>query len=315
MDPAARLLRVLSLLQDRREQSATELADTLGVTTRTVRRDVTRLRDLGYPVDITPGRSGYTLGTHGRLPPLLLDDDEAFAIAHGLRLVATAPVEGVEEMALAALRKIDALLPTRIRERVRAVDVATVHVESTSAPPVSVDALVALATTCRECERVRFAYVDFDEVVSERRVDPHRLVHVVGRWYLVAFDCDRDDWRTFRVDRIADVERTGQTFAPRDMPDAARRVIEGILYTSHPFTAEVLVDVEPADARRRYATFAVVEPADDGRSILRIGSYSMDQIARYVASMSCEWRVVRPPELVDAIVAHANRMRRFARGR
>lgn len=307
------MLRLLSLLQDHRERSALELAETLGVTTRTVRRDVTRLRDLGYPVDITPGRSGYMLGIGGQLPPLLLDDDEAFAVAHGLRLVATAPVEGVEDAALAALRKLDGMLPPQVRERVRALDIATVHVDASTGPPVSIDSLIALATACRESERTRFSYQDHGGTETARRVDPHRLVHVAGRWYLVADDCDRHDWRTFRVDRISNLERTGHTFVAGDLPDAARRVIEGILYTSHPHTAEVLVDVEPSDARRRYSSFAVIVPTGDGRSVLRIGSYSVDQIARHVASMSCEWKVLRPPELVDALVRHANRVRRFSR--
>src|SRR2546423_818735 len=175
------MLRVLSLLQDRRERSASDLAATLGVTTRTVRRDVSRLRDLGYPVDIAPGRSGYMLGTGGRLAPLLLDDDEAFAIAQGLRLVAGAPVEGVEAAALAALRKLDGLLPPRVRERVRALDVATVHVDASTGHPVSVDTLVALATACRERERVRFGYLDFEQTETARRVDAYRLVPRAGR--------------------------------------------------------------------------------------------------------------------------------------
>ena len=313
MDPSARLLRLLSLLENRRTVSAAEVAERLGVTTRTVRRDVTRLRELGYPVDVDPGRSGYSLGAGGRLPPLLLDDEEAFAIAHGLRLAAAAPVGGVEDAALAALRKLDQVLPAHVRERVGAVDAATVHVDAAITPVVSVDGLILLASACREQERVTFTYADFRGAVSDRRVEPVRLVHVDQRWYLVARDCDRDDWRTFRVDRITNASRTGHTFEVGAVPDAAQRVIEGIALSGRPHAARVLVDVEPDDARRRYSRFAVIEPTDDGRSILRMGADSLDQIARSIASMSCTWRILEPPELVGEIRAHARRLVRMAR--
>ena len=313
MDPSARLLRLLSALQGRPAVAAAELADRLGVTTRTVRRDVARLRSLGYPVDIDPGRSGYRLGAGGRLPPLLLDDEEAFAIAHGLRLAAAAPVEGVEDAALAALRKLDQLLPGHVRERVRAVDAATVHLDATITPLVSVDVLLLLASACGEREQVTFAYVDARGVVSRRRAEPVRLVHVDQRWYLVGRDRDREDWRTFRVDRISDAARTGHRFEVADVPDAAQRVIEGITVAGRQHVARVLVDVEPDDARRRYSRFAVVEPADDGHSILRMGADSLAQIARSIASMSCTWRILDPPELKAEIRAHARRLARLAR--
>jgi predicted DNA-binding transcriptional regulator YafY len=313
VDPAGRLLRLLSLLQDRPERSAADLAEHLHVTTRTVRRDVTRLRQLGYPVATTPGHLGYTLGSDGKLPPLLLEDEEAFAIAHGLRLCAAAPVGGVEDAALSALRKLDQVLPPRVRERVRAIDAATIHADASAPPTVSVDNLLLLASACRNQERVTFTYVDFHGAVSDRRAEPVKLVYVDHRWYLVANDVDRRDWRTFRVDRLTSASRTGHTFEHVDVPDAMRRVIDGIRATGRPFSARVLVDVEPCDAKRRYSTFADIEKVDDGRSILHMNADSLAQIARSIASMSCSWKILEPAELQAEVATHAARIRRLAR--
>ncbi len=313
MDPEARLLRLLSLLQTRPEWSASDLAERLGVTTRTLRRYVTRLRQLGYPVNVDPGRSGYMLGAGGPLPPLLLDDEEAFAVAHGLRLAAAAPVQGVESAALAALRKLDQMLPSQVKKRAAAIDAAPWSSDLASAPPVSVDSLILLAAASVANERVTFTYADFHDQITDRRVEPVRVVYVGQRWYLVGRDPDRDDWRTFRVDRMTDVTRTGHMFEPLDLSDPTRHVVEGIARTSRPVIARILVDVEPDDARRRYSRFATIQPHRDGRSLLVIHAESLAEIARSIISMSCTWQILEPGELRAAVIAHANSVRRMAR--
>lgn len=314
MDPAGRLLRLLSTVQDRPGQTANQLAHTLHVTARTVRRDIERLRSLGYQVDAEAGRSGYSLGVGNRLPPLLLDDDEAFAIAHGLRLAASAPVAGVDQAALGALGKLDQLLPERIRQRVRAVDVATIHTDGPTNHDTSIDTLILLAVACREHQTVRLNYEDFNGHRSDRRVEPLRLVFASRRWYLVGWDLDRRDWRTYRADRIERPTLTGHTFHHDNPPDAARRVLEGIAYLGRPVTARVLVDVDADDARRRYGQLAGIEPAPHGRSVLLLGGDDLNQIARHIASMSCTWTVLDPPELRDEVIRHSQHLARLAAG-
>jgi predicted DNA-binding transcriptional regulator YafY len=228
MDPAARLLRLLSLLQAQPKWAAAELASRLGVGERTIRRDVTRLRALGYPVTTSPGLTGYELGAGGRLPPLLLDDDEAVAIALGLRLATTAAITGVEASAVAALAKIDQVLPSHVRERIHALETATIHLQRSQAETVDAETLIILTTGSRRRERVTFTYSDHAGTTSRRRTEPFRVVHTGRRWYLVARDVDRDDWRTFRVDRVTEPELTGHQFELKDPPDAAARVLEGL---------------------------------------------------------------------------------------
>jgi predicted DNA-binding transcriptional regulator YafY len=314
MDTAGRLLRLLSLLQERPDQSAAQLASALGVTTRTVRRDIARLRAFGYPVDASLGRPGYSLGIGSHLPPLLLDDDEVFAIVHGLRLVATAPVSGVDQAALAALAKLDQLLPGRIRERVQAIDFASFRTDGPAEQHVAIDTLIALTTACRERESVHFGYLDHDDARTERRVDPLRLVYVTERWYLFGWDLDRRDWRTFRADRIDHAVTTGHTFHHPDAPDAVQRVLEGIASVGRAVSARVWVNVEPDDARHRYGRFADIEPSGDGNSVLRLASNSLAQIARHMASMSCTWTILEPPELRDEMLRHSRRLAALAGG-
>ena len=202
MDTPSRLLRLLGLLSSRSWWGASELAAETGVTERTVRRDVTRLRDLGYPVEATTGRhGGYTLGRGGHLPPLVLDDDEAVAVALGLR-AAAGGATGAESAALSALAKLDQVLPARLRERVAAVAAVTVGLRGPGVPEVDLDQLVTAGLACRRPERLRFTYRAADDVETERHVEPYRLVYTDQFWYLVAFDPARQDWRTFRVDRM-----------------------------------------------------------------------------------------------------------------
>lgn len=250
-DPTARTLQLLSLLQIHRFWPGTELADRLGVSARTLRRDVERLRDLGYDVDATPGvAGGYRLAAGATLPPLLLDDEEAVAIAVGLRSAAGASIEGIEETSVRAMAKLEQVLPDRLRRRVAALDEQVVSLRWTDdGPRVDPEDLALLSLTCRDHEQAQFDYVARDAEPTRRLVEPHRLVSAGRRWYLVAFDLRRDGWRTFRLDRMADVRRAGPRFTPREIPggDAAAYVRRSM--EARPLAHEVEVLVTGAEDR------------------------------------------------------------------
>lgn len=233
-DPTGRALQLLSLLQTHRLWRGGELAERLEVTERTLRRDVDRLRELGYPVDATPGKyGGYRLAAGAHLPPLILDDDEAVAVAVGLRYAAGAAIGGMEESSLRALLKIEQLLPHRLRRRVSALNSSVTSVRwGMDVELVDSDALGVLAAACRDLEHVRFHYRRRDGVDNRRHVEPHQLVTVGRRWYLVAWDTGRGDWRTFRVDRLRDPRLTATRFVAREIPggDAAGFVEASIGY-------------------------------------------------------------------------------------
>ncbi len=229
-ETSGRLLKLLSLLQTRRDWPGNELADRLGVSGRTIRRDVERLRDLGYPVDATTGPAGgYSLHAGTAMPPLLLDDDEAVAIAVGLRTAAGASVTGIEETAIRALVKLEQVLPSHLRRRVNAIGSVLATLPA-SGPMVDPQALTTIASACRDRERLRFAYRSREDQESRRRVEPHSLVNLGRRWYLVAWDCDREDWRTFRMDRLERPAPAGGRFEPRTLPaeDPAAFVAAGL---------------------------------------------------------------------------------------
>src|SRR3954467_2083794 len=213
---SSRLLTLLSLLQGRRDWPGSELADRLEVSARTIRRDVERLRSLGYPVESMTGPAGgYQLRAGAAMPPLLLDDDEAIAIAVALRTAAGSSVAGVEETAVRALVKLEQVLPAHLRRRVQALGRATQTLQVYGGPTVDPQCLTVLAAAVRDHERVRFAYTARDRAGSRREAEPQSLVNAGRRWYLVAWDCGRQDWRTFRVDRIARAETTGARFSER----------------------------------------------------------------------------------------------------
>src|SRR5690606_1153729 len=237
LSTSARLLRLASLLQSRRHWRGSELADELEVDTRTVRRDVDRLRELGYPVEASAGvGGGYALGRGADLPPLVLDDDEAVALAIALR-VASASVGGIESTALRLLDKLDQLMPTRLRRRSSALHAVTLSLRS-GAPLVDAGLLSTLATACRDCRSLAFAYRNYAGKPSKREVQPLRLAHYGRRWYLIAWDTARADWRSFRVDRIDDAPRVGAGFEPRAVPaDVAARLERGIAYA--PFACRI----------------------------------------------------------------------------
>jgi predicted DNA-binding transcriptional regulator YafY len=316
VEAAARLLRLLGLLQSRSRWGGRELADRIGVTARTLRRDVTRLRDLGYPVDAEPGvAGGYRLGVGGRLPPLLLEDDEAIAIAVGLRLATTGAVLGVEDAAVTALAKLDGVLPRRLAERVTAVQTATVHLPGREPPRIDVDVLVTLANGCRHTEGVRFRYLDNHGRTSERSVEPLRLVHTGRHWYLVARDRDRDAWRTFRVDRVADPALTGRRYTFEDPPDPAAFVSEGTTVAAYPIQARILVRARAADVRRVCPpSMAVVEEVTGDTALLRVAAVTLASLVSYVCGLPFDLEVREPPELRDRVRAVGLRLaRRHAR--
>ena len=240
-ETTSRVLQLLGLLQSRRVWTGEELAERLGVTTRSVRRDVERLRDLGYPVHASKGHGGgYQLGAGAALPPLLLDPDEAVAMAVCLRLAAGGSVAGVGESALRALSKLDQVMPSRLRSQVSAVHDATVTLTwNSSDSPVEPDVLMTLARACRDREHISAGYVDRAGNVTQRRLEPYQLVTTGKRWYLLAFDRDRQDWRSLRLDRMRDVRAHGSTFVARNAPDAAAYVRRSISASPYRHVARV----------------------------------------------------------------------------
>jgi predicted DNA-binding transcriptional regulator YafY len=302
-ETTSRVLQLLGLLQSRRVWTGEELAERLDVTTRSVRRDVERLRDLGYPVHASKGHGGgYQLGAGAALPPLLLDPDEAVAMAVCLRLAAGGSVAGVGESALRALSKLDQVMPNRLRSQVAAVHDATVTLTSgQSDTPVQPDVLMTLARACRDHEHVSAGYVDRAGKPTQRRLEPYQLVTTGRRWYLVTYDRDRQDWRSLRLDRMTDVLALGSTFAPRDAPDAASYVRRSISTSPYRYTARVRYQA-PVEAIERIFPAASVDVEPDGPDacIVTTGADDPERMVLYLALPNCEFEVLEPPEVIEA---------------
>ena len=312
--PAARLLELLSLLQSRPHWSGIELADHLGVTERTVRRDITRLRDLGYPVAGATGvAGGYQLGPGAALPPLLLTDDEAVAVAVGLRAAATGGLAGYEQAAVAALAKLEQVLPARLRDQVLALHAVTVLVPPGPEPATDPELLLTLAQGCRRPERVRFSYRDGAGAVTERRVEPYGLVNVNRLWYLVADDLDRGDWRTFRVDRMSEATLTGHRFARTSEPDTAAMVLDGIAHAPYAWQAEVRLDAPIDEARLVIPPVIGNLEAAEGGTVLRLGASDLEWMARYIAGLPFAATVIEPAELRAALRSLGRHLQRVHR--
>jgi predicted DNA-binding transcriptional regulator YafY len=312
METTGRLLRLLSFLQARPNWSGEDLAGRLEVTERTLRRDITRLRDLGYPVEATPGRyGGYRMVPGGAIPPLLLEDDEAVAVMWGLRAATSGALPGFEDQALVALAKIEQVLPARLRERIKTLADATVRVGSSFSPDSRLDVptLVTIARASRAPERLRFSYRDASGNESERHVEPHQLVHAGRRWYLFAWDRDREDWRSFRVDRVTAAKATGMRFQPRNAPDAAGFVAEGMAVGVYRLQARVLLRLPHSAARRVVSPMVgVLEPAGEETTLMRIGADDAAWIAGYLAGLPCRFTVLEPEELRRAVADLATRL-------
>ncbi|GGQ19709.1 DNA-binding transcriptional regulator [Streptosporangium pseudovulgare] len=302
-DPAGRLLRLLSLLQSRTDWPGPELADRLGVSTRTIRSDIERLRDLGYPVSAVSGTAGgYRLGPGARLPPLLLDDEEAVAVAIGLRTAAAQAVDGIEETSLRALAKLELVLPARLRPRVAALAASTVPMPGNH-PAVDVGVLATLAAACRDRRRVRFDYRDHDGNATVRDAEPYRLVPTGRRWYLVAWDVDRDDWRTFRIDRLTPRTPLGPVFPGRWLPpeDAIDVVTRGVASTLGPCRTVATVHAPASAVSERVPPVARVEHLDDERCLLHIGAATPLTLAVYLAALGLPFTVDGPAALLEAL--------------
>lgn len=314
LETSARLLRLLGLLQVRPEWAGAELADRLGVTVRTLRRDIQRLRDLDYPVHSVPGvAGGYRLGPGRALPPLLLDDDEAIAVVVSLRSAAGHTVAGLSEASVSALAKLDQVLPARLRERTAALQHAMVALTGPG-PVVDAGRLTELAAASRRHQRLRICYVNRSGSDSVRTVEPHRLVSTGYRWYLMAFDPKRAGWRTFRVDRITDVTAAGGRFVPRDPPDPAAFVAAAITSAPYRYQARVVIHA-PAHviAQEVSRTTGVISDAGTDRCLLTIGSDSLAALTFHLAALGADFTVLEPPELTEFIGATAARLGRVAR--
>ncbi|MFG1876415.1 helix-turn-helix transcriptional regulator [Sphaerisporangium sp. NPDC049003] len=303
LETSARLLRLLSLLQTPRDWTGSELSERLGVSTRTVRNDVERLRGLGYPVNATRGSvGGYRLGAGSALPPLLLDDEEAVAVTVGLRTVASGAIAGIEETSLRALAKLEQVLPSRLRRRVNALQAYTVRVPADrTGPTVDPSVLTLLTAACRDHERLRFDYRDHGGTATLRVVEPCRVVNWGRRWYLVAWDTGRDDWRSFRVDRMEPRTPTGPRFAPREPPggDVAAYVSRRVSAAAWRHRARVLVRA-PAEvvAARINPAVGTVEAVDEDTCVLDTGADTVETLAVHLGMLGCDFTVTDPPELV-----------------
>ncbi|MFF2274543.1 helix-turn-helix transcriptional regulator [Agromyces sp. NPDC058126] len=308
---ATRVLQVLALLRQRRDWSATELADRLEVSTRTIRSDIGRLRELGYVIDATSGRAGgYRLDRATDLPPLMLDDDEGIAVAIALHQVTTNAVTGIEASAARALAKLEHVLPHQLAEQVNAMAAATAPQSRDTGPSVEAPALAAIARAVQRTEWLRFEYTPFQGEASVRRVEPYRLVSWGRRWYLVAFDLERDDWRSFRVDRMSLRPPTRRRFTPRGLPadDVAGYVLRGVASAGWRFRARVVVHA-PASvvAEKIDPSVGLVEAIDDERCVLVTGADHPMTVAVYLALLDEDFTVDGPAELTEAIHSLARR--------
>ena len=318
-ETSGRLLKLLSLLQTPREWPGPELARRLAVSTRTVRNDVERLRALGYPVEATRGAvGGYRLAAGTAMPPLLLDDDEAVAVAVSLRTAAGGAVDGIEETSLRALTKLQQVLPSRLAHRVDAVQSYTVRAGGAPRGPRIDSALLAvLAAAARDREVVRFAYADYAGAATERRVEPYRLVNWGRRWYLAAYDVERADWRRFRVDRMQDVRSVKHRFALRPLPeeDVANWVSQGTRAVQQRYRATVVVEATAAEVAARMGGWhsGSIEVLGEQRCRVEIGGRSAETLAKWLVFLDADFEVVDAPELADAVRTLSARFARAAR--
>jgi predicted DNA-binding transcriptional regulator YafY len=306
-----RVLRLLALLQARPVWTGTELSERLGVTPRSVRRDVERLRELGYPVRATQGvGGGYQLGAGRALPPLLLDDEEAIAVAVSLRLAAGGTVAGASEAAVRTLAKLDQVLPVRLRSEVRAIQDA-IDTLDTGQAVVDGDVLLTLARASRDGVRVSFAYEAHDGAASERTVEPYRLVVMGRRWYLMAYDPDREDWRTFRLDRMQRVTAGTWRFKRREHPDPVAYVQRAVVSSPYRYTARIRVHADAATVASKVSPRAAsVEEVDAQTCVLVAGGDSLYGLAFHLAWLGHEFEVLEPAELTEAMLELGGRMLR-----
>ncbi|MBK1783040.1 helix-turn-helix transcriptional regulator [Prauserella cavernicola] len=312
---SGRMLRLLSLLQTHRYWPGSDLAERLEVSERTLRRDIDRLRELGYPVDASRGvAGGYQLRSGAAMPPLLVDDEEAVAIAVGLRTAAGGAIDGIEEVSVRALSKVIQVMPPRLRRRVDALQAFTVPATFAGGPTVDATALTVLAQGCRDDERIRFGYTARDGEQSTRLVEPHRLVSLGRRWYLVAWDAEKHGWRTFRVDRLTEPRATGARFRQRELPggDAAEFVRQRLSVAPAQYEVVLTVHAPAEVVERVVGQWATVDVRDDGSSTMTMRVDSFEWPVLVLASVGAEFDVVGPPELRDYLRETGERLLRGA---
>jgi len=312
---STRTLRLLSLLQARRYWPGGELAERLGVSPRTLRRDIDRLRELGYPVEAQRGvEGGYRLAAGAALPPLVVDEEEAVALAVGLQAAAQGAVEGIAETSARALAKVVQVMPGRLRRRVEALGTMTVPASWPGVAAANVDpaVLTTVALACRDSERLRFSYTAADGQRTARHTEPHRLALLGRRWYLVGYDLARQDWRSFRLDRLISPYATGARFRPRELPaaDAAAfvRASIGSIRTVH--EVEVVVAAPASAVREKIGRWAAVEGVDAQQCRVRMTADSLDWPTMALGAVGADFQVVSPPELLDHIRDWGNRFSR-----
>ena len=315
-DPTGRVLQLLSLLQRHRRWTSSELGDELGVTPRTVRRDIERLRRLGYPVEAAPGvDGGYRLAAGAHLPPLMFDDEEAVAIAVGLWTATSTPLAGIGDTSLRALAKLETLLPDRLRRRLDAIASSASTYRWADEPSderVDIDTLVDVTAACRDGEELRFRYVDRSGEPSDRLVEPHRLVAVEERWYLLSWDLRRNDWRTFRADRMIDVRLAGRRFRPRPIPggDPASFVASNLARARTPSEVTITVEASRDDVERAAPWLAEdLDAIDEHRTAVTIRATRPEYAAVTIARLAGSFAVTLPDDADERL---ADRLRAIA---
>ena len=313
LDASARLLRLLSLLQGRATWSGADLAQRLDVTPRTLRRDVDRLRALGYPVESETGvAGGYRLGEGASLPPLHFDEEEATAVFVGLHTAAGTDVNAADTAAIRALSKLERVLPTRLKRRLATLRTSVLRLAD-HAPAISLADVSTLAVACSERLVTRFVYAGHGGSPSRRQVEPHRIVHVGQRWYLVAWDVPKQEWRTFRIDRMRKPEVAAEHFKARSPPDEdlERYVIRSLSQSPYRYRARVLLHSPAAALRARVTAYeGTLEPVSEDRCILRTGARSLEALALFVAMLGVEFEVIEPDDLVGAAKTLGQRLGR-----
>ncbi len=307
-------MRLLSLLQTHKYWPGVELAERLDVSARTLRRDVDRLRALGYPVDARRGvDGGYQLAVGAALPPLMVDDEEAVALVIGLQAATGMTAADVAESSVRALAKLVQVMPLRLRRRVEALRAMTLAGSWPGQPSPAVDTtvLTTIALACRDTERLRFTYTAADSRRTERHVEPHRLVSLGRRWYFVAYDLVRHDWRSFRVDRITDLAGDGTHFRPRDLPasDAAEFVRSGLDNLPKPYLIEVLVDAPADTIRERIGRWSTIQELDPTHCQVSMTADSLDWPTMALGMINADFRILEPPELVRQVRNWGERFR------
>ncbi|PKO68152.1 MAG: DNA-binding transcriptional regulator [Betaproteobacteria bacterium HGW-Betaproteobacteria-16] len=311
LSSSSRLLRVLSLLQTRSHWAGPELAERLEVHPRTLRRDIDRLRELGYPIHASSGvAGGYAFRAGQSLPPLLLDDEEALAVAIALQIAAAGTVSGVEESSLRALVKLEQVMPTRLRRRTNALRSAIVPVQRIG-PTIDAGVLASLATACRDQLQVGFSYRDLRGQASVRTVEPHGLVHTGNHWYLVAWDPARDDWRTFRIDRVQGAPRTGDHFAPRPAPAGdLRAYVTGAMTGVHQGDQARVVLHRSRDVMLRTIppSAATLEAIDGEHCLMLCSAGQLDSLVYWLMALDVDFDVLAPPVLKERLRVASERV-------